>query len=198
MSKTVDVNVRAIYYLAILLALSSIVAVGLWFPSRRVLWVGFAVWMFGVLVVASQGVTGSPWGLLIDDRNRMSLARLQMLLWMLAVLSAFLAAAIGNIRAGSPNPLLIALPESVWILMGITPTSLAGSPLLLGVKRGVTPVTTGNPPNVPPNVPGGGTTPSPLASLASANPRWRELPGLAAASLRMQGEDPSKFALDGS
>jgi hypothetical protein len=41
---------------------------------------------------AGHGVTGLWYGLLVDGRNRMSLARLQMLLWILLMLSGFLAA----------------------------------------------------------------------------------------------------------
>jgi len=72
---------------------------------------------------------------LIDDRNRMSLSRFQMLTWMILILSGLLAASLSNIASGQPDPLSIKIPADLWALMGISTTSLVGSPLIKSTKH---------------------------------------------------------------
>ncbi len=78
---------------------------------------------------------------MIDAHNRISLARLQAISWTLIVISAFLAGALANIRANSvdsgsiSDPLSIGVPEELWILIGISLTSLVGSPLILNARK---------------------------------------------------------------
>jgi len=86
-------------------------------------------------ILAGHGVTGLWHGLLIDGRNKMSLSRLQMLLWTLLVLSAFLTAALYNIATGQRDPAAITVPPDLWLLMGISLTSLVGSPLIVNAKK---------------------------------------------------------------
>src|SRR3954468_12382248 len=83
------------------LSLIGIVFVGLFPIPRLITWWLFLLIMGAFTVIVSDGVTGSFPGLLIDERHRMSLSRLQMALWMLVIVSAFLAAAIGNVRVGA-------------------------------------------------------------------------------------------------
>jgi len=89
--------------------------------------------------VAGQGVVGRWRGALIDERNKMSLFRLQMLLWTVVVVTGILAAALANIAGGQPSPLSIAIPAELWVLMGISTTSLVGSPLIRSPKLAETP-----------------------------------------------------------
>jgi len=102
-------------------------------------------WLFTLAALAAftfvcgQGVTGRWLGALIDSRNVMSLARLQMIGWTILVLSAYLTAALSNIYSGETDPLSIALPQELWLLMGISATSLVGSPLILSMKIGKAP-----------------------------------------------------------
>lgn len=84
--------------------------------------------------IAGHGTVGFWMGLLIDERNRMSLAWLQMVLWTILILSGFLTAALSNISSGVVNPLAIPLPRELWLLLGISTTSLVGSPLILSTK----------------------------------------------------------------
>lgn len=114
-----------------------------------------ASWLINValfvvfLVVVGHGITGRPVGLLIDERNKMSLSRLQLVLWTITILSGLLTAALSNIglfvaaqsnaalRSSLPMPfapLAIMVPSQVWLLMGISTTSLIGSPLLKSGK----------------------------------------------------------------
>lgn len=103
-------------------------------------WLAILALLAGFIVIAGNGITGLWRGALIDDRNKISLSHLQMIVWTIIVLSGFLAAALSNVylyRAG--NSLAIAIPPQLWALMGITVTSLIGSPLILNDKKSQTP-----------------------------------------------------------
>lgn len=126
-------KLQAWLMLALLVAM---VVVGLLFPAswRLEMWLVLLVLILGFTVLAGYIITERIWGVLIDARNRFSLSRLQILGWTVLVLSGYLAAATFNLRAGLEDPLAIAIPEQLWILMGISTTSFIGSPLLLSVK----------------------------------------------------------------
>ncbi|HET6892231.1 MAG TPA: hypothetical protein VFH31_14105 [Pyrinomonadaceae bacterium] len=84
--------------------------------------------------IAGHIITGVWRGVLIDARNKISLSRLQMLMWTVLLLSGFLVAVLINIRR-SPTPLSISLDETLWALMGISTASLVGSPLIKNSKK---------------------------------------------------------------
>lgn len=94
------------------------------------LWLAVVLLLALAGIVAGQGVTGAWHGLLLDPRHPTPMVRLQMLLWTLVILSGFLTAALVNIRTGQPEPLRITVPPELWLLMGISTTSLVGTPLL--------------------------------------------------------------------
>jgi K+-sensing histidine kinase KdpD len=79
--------------------------------------------------MAGHIITGEWRGVLIDPRNKISLSRLQMLMWTVLLLSGFLVAVLINIRRTS-NPLSIRWDETLWALLGISTASLVGSPLI--------------------------------------------------------------------
>src|SRR4051812_25502858 len=80
----------------------AIVLLGLLIPPTQRLWawIGTLVLLAGFVTVAGRGILGLWTGLLIDEQNKMSLSRLQMMLWTIIVLSGFLTVALCNIRAG--------------------------------------------------------------------------------------------------
>ena len=98
-------------------------------------WLGTMVLLTGSGLVASHGVTGYWRGLLIDQRNRISLSRLQASLWTLVTSTSYAAAAMFNLRFGQSDPLMIAIPTGIWALMGISATSLVGTPLIQNYKQ---------------------------------------------------------------
>jgi hypothetical protein len=98
-------------------------------------WLGNMLFLMLFSIVAGDGITGLWRGVLIDERNKMSLSRLQLLLWTILILSSFLTATLINIHRGQPEPLSIALPGDLWLLMGISTTSLIGSPLIRNSKK---------------------------------------------------------------
>lgn len=134
------------YHTVGLLAMIVAIALfGLLIPAKQIL----LAWLLtlGALalfsMIAGHGITGRFWfGWLINEEYRMSLSRLQMFLWTVVVLSAFVTAALANIRGGhSDTAVAIAIPPQVWIAMGISTTSLVGSGLILGEKRKKAPKT---------------------------------------------------------
>lgn len=90
--------------------------------------------------IAGHIITGVWRGVLIDSRNKISLSRLQMLMWTVLLLSGFLVAVLINIRR-TASPLSIELDETLWGLMGISTASLVGSPLLKNSKKSEKPNT---------------------------------------------------------
>jgi hypothetical protein len=122
--------------ISLLLILVALVLLGLLVPSQNRLWSWLGILIFLALfaAIAGHGITGLWRGFLIDERNKISLSRLQMALWTILVLSGFLTAALSNLAAGHFSPLSIAIPGELWLLLGISTTSLVGSPLILRTK----------------------------------------------------------------
>jgi hypothetical protein len=107
-----------------------------WKPrDPSLVWVAILVLMTAFAVVAGHGITGYWRGVLVDGRYKMSLSRLQMLVWSLLVLSAILAAAMVNLSLGSKEPLDIVVPGELFVLFGISTASLVASPAILSNKR---------------------------------------------------------------
>lgn len=150
--------------LAALLMMSAIMIVGLMLPAafRLAAWLTIFILLALFAFITGHGVTGFWYGLLIDQHHKLLLSRLQMILWTLVILSGFLTAALTNINAGQIEPLQIHVPPELWLLMGISTTSLVGTPLLNGKKNNS-------------NGGGGGPIPSTLAEVETPRLRWADL-----------------------
>ena len=108
-----------------------------WFvpvSARLWAWLPSLVLLALFISVAGHGITGYWRGALIDEQNKISLSRLQLAVWTTVVLSAYVTAALGNIAHGAGDPLAIRIDSQVWILLGISTTSLVGSHLLKSNK----------------------------------------------------------------
>jgi len=118
--------------LALLLIGLSLALLSVFPLSSLNLWLAVVLLVALAGIIAGQGATGVWHGLLVDPRQAITIpiVRLQMLLWTLVILSGFLTAALVNIRAGQVEPLRINVPPELWLLMGISTTSLVGTPLL--------------------------------------------------------------------
>jgi cell division protein FtsL len=132
---------------ALLALIAAIFVVGL-IPSNQVIpgfnppehglvaWLVIMVLLGACCVVIGLGTTGLWRGLLIDSRNRMSLSRLQLVLWTVLVLSAFLTVAMFNIREDPmADPLNIEVPAQVWGLLGISTTSFVTAATIKSQKK---------------------------------------------------------------
>jgi hypothetical protein len=100
-----------------------------------VAWLAIAALMAAFAAVAGHGVTGLWRGVLVDDRHRLSLSRLQMLLWTVLVLSAYMAAALANIGRDAARPLTVDIPSELWLAMGISTASLVAAPVARAYKQ---------------------------------------------------------------
>lgn len=122
----------------VVLLLAGLLLMRLVLPATPRVWTWLS--LLGLLgafaAVVGHGVTGLWLGVLIDSRNKVSLSRLQMLLWTVVILSGYLTAVLVNLDAGHTRPLAVTLLPELWLLMGISTASLVGSPLLLSVKKG--------------------------------------------------------------
>jgi hypothetical protein len=91
--------------------------------------------MFLFMLVLGWQITGRPSGILINERKLMSLSRFQLAIWTIIVLSAYLSVALSRMKASATDPLAIGVDWHLWALLGISTTSLVGTPLLLSAKQ---------------------------------------------------------------
>jgi len=134
----------------LILLVALIVVICMLFPrwaSGETFGIGFETWRLGVwllimailgglFVLIGHGILGLVNGCLIDNRNRLSLSRLQQFSWTVLVLSAFLTfAAFKNHANPSAEPLGIVVPMQVWSLLGISTGSLTIAGYIKSRKR---------------------------------------------------------------
>ena len=123
-----------------------IVCVALLFPSAWKLppVVGFAAvvaLMTLIVLILGKAITGHWLGVLVNERNVMSLSQFQLTGWTIVVLAAYFTYAITRMRAGETvtppiaDPLAVGIDSNLWTLLGISTTSLVGSALILGTKK---------------------------------------------------------------
>lgn len=130
-----------------MLALAIVLMAGLaiWAPTgdAAVLFLIEALLMAMALIGVGLGVTGRMFGAAIDDRNRVSLSKLQMLMWTIlavAALTTLLTYWLHSFFAIAPAPLVkgaaavAIIPGALLLAMGISATSFVATPLLLSLK----------------------------------------------------------------
>ena len=102
-------------------------------------WLIIAILLTAFVLVLGWGITGKLLGVLINEHYRISLSRFQIVLWTILILSAWIAAVTWNLAIGDATPLGIDIPPQVWALLGISVTSLVGTPIILSAKTKKTP-----------------------------------------------------------
>ncbi|QDE70733.1 hypothetical protein BHS09_29265 [Myxococcus xanthus] len=100
---------------------------------------GTAAMLTGFLLVLGKAIAGVPLALLISERNLMSLSRFQALVWTVVVMAGYLTMTLSRAKSGASNAVGVDIPQELWIAMGISTTSLLGTPLVLGGKRARSP-----------------------------------------------------------
>jgi hypothetical protein len=95
-------------------------------------WVVVVGILIALCLVAGVLVNGRLAGILIDDRNRISLARLQWVAWLIVVLSGYFVEALWN--AAQTNHFPEIQPE-LFILLGIVSGSPVVSNLIVDAKK---------------------------------------------------------------
>lgn len=93
-------------------------------------WLAAVAAMTVFILVAGHGIQGVWRGAFIDGRKKISLSQFQMLTWTVVIVSAFGVMAIARTATDPATALDITVPPTVWLLLGISTTSLVGSPLI--------------------------------------------------------------------
>jgi hypothetical protein len=104
--------------------------------ARLLAWLTTLGLFTGFALVVGHGLTGLARGIFVDERNKLSVSRLQMFLWTVLVLSAYLSAALANVGLGATEPLAVTVPQPLWLAMGVSTGSLVASPLVLHRAKG--------------------------------------------------------------
>jgi hypothetical protein len=130
----------------LIVLLAVVVAANFWWLAKHV-GPGARYWVWvittgaltlGALIVG-KSISGYWTGIIIDNRNRMSLSKLQMAIWTLVLLPALITGAASNV-AGigaefiTGGPLEIGIPNELLAVMGIAGATLAASPVILKTK----------------------------------------------------------------
>ena len=99
--------------------------------------------VFGALLVfflvLGIWITHEPLGVLINERNLMSLSRLQIVSWSLVIFSAYIVVVMQRIAGHVPNPLDVSVDNHLWAILGISTASFVGTPLILSTKTDKSP-----------------------------------------------------------
>ena len=132
-SKASSIHALATFIILLVLITAPQWLSGDWSSSR--IWLGVVVLLWVLIFTLGHWVTGVWRGALIDERNRISLSQTQLVLWTVLVLAGFLTAGLENVVNAINDPLAIEVPQSLWLLMGISTTTLVGSPLLSSRRK---------------------------------------------------------------
>jgi len=106
-----------------------------WFAPGGWNWLCVTILLTGFMGILGKYVTKYPAGILINQLNILSLSRFQAVLWTIIVLSAYFTMALIRVKSSVDDPLAIEIDWHLWALIGISITSLVGTPLLQGPKK---------------------------------------------------------------
>jgi cell division protein FtsL len=99
-------------------------------------WIAMMAVLILLILYLGMASTGRAFGFLINEQKLMSLSRFQMVVWTVLIVSAYGAIAMERVKKGDVvEPLIVGIDWQVWALLGISTTSLIGTPLLNGNKR---------------------------------------------------------------
>ena len=108
---------------------------GFYGVGRPAAWLLTAAVFIGLLAYVGNAMKQRIDGVFIDDRNRISLSRFQLVLWTLLLVSALMTAGLANAALGDPSPLAIEVPSEVWALLGIGAFSFVTAPVLVESRK---------------------------------------------------------------
>ena len=141
--KTEPINTGVLASFA-LFGLLALMIVAAWFAPAGLNLILVTALMIMVLIVLGMSITNRPMGVLINERNLMSLSRFQMAIWTVLILASYFTFAMVRIKAMASgvlnghivtDPLSIQIDWHLWALLGVSTTSLVASPLILGTKK---------------------------------------------------------------
>ena len=117
------------------LMLTVLISICAWYLHGGVNWVCVLILMAVFVLLTGKTLTGRGLGVLINERNLMSLSRLQLIIWTVLIVSGFFVIAVMRMKAAEVDqPLSIGIDWHIWTLLGMSATSFVGTPLLYGNK----------------------------------------------------------------
>jgi hypothetical protein len=132
----------------------------------------FAAWLCDLALISlffvfiGLSFENSWVGVAVDWRQKLSLSRLQMVLWTILIVATLLVTLVWNVAQGGAS---LSIPSTFWLLMGIAGISTVADPLILNRKPDAPP------PGAPVTPPGmiayGVVVARPLGTSVS----WRDL-----------------------
>jgi hypothetical protein len=118
-----------------LLLLTLVMCVSAWYFHEGTNWLVVLVLIVLFFYFTGKALTGRGFGILINDRNLMSLSRLQLIIWTALIVSGFFVIAMVRIKSADVDqPLSIGIDWQLWTLLGISAASFVGTPLIYGNK----------------------------------------------------------------
>lgn len=119
----------ALVFLTVLMTLAA------WYLPAGNNWLVVMLIIAIFLLLTGKAITGRAFGILVNERNLMSLSRLQLVIWTAVIVSGFFVIAIERIKSADvTQPLAIGIDWKIWALLGISTVSFVGTPLLNGSK----------------------------------------------------------------
>lgn len=103
-------------------------------PSLHMQWVCTVAILLLLCILAGYAVNGRIDGILIDDRNRVSLSRLQWVAWFVVLLSAFFVGGVLNVAGGWASP-FPTMQSDLFTLIGLATGSAVVSNLVVDTKK---------------------------------------------------------------
>jgi hypothetical protein len=102
--------------------------------GRQFSWLLTAGIFILLLAYIGYAVKGRWDGIFVDDRNRISLSRFQLVLWTVLLVSALMTVGVSNSMLG-PNPLQVKIPPEIWALLGIGVFTAVAAPVLVESRK---------------------------------------------------------------
>lgn len=128
---------RAATSFLILVLLAAIILTGLFAPigSQGTNLVITMILFTIMLCAIGKYVSGRITGIVINERNLVSLSRFQIVIWTVIILSTYVFAVLQRFQNPDvEDPLAVGLATELWWLLGISTASVVGSPLILSGK----------------------------------------------------------------
>lgn len=102
--------------------------------SFRTAWLLVLATLMLLFIALGVWLTKDPLGILVNERNLMSLSRLQIVCWTLIIFSTYIVMLMQRLSHGVPNALGVAVDNNLWAILGISTASFVGAPIVLNTK----------------------------------------------------------------
>lgn len=93
-----------------------------------------AVALVVLLSLIGREIKQRPGGIVIDNRNRISLSKLQVTAWTVLIIAGLITAAAIRLYNGATDPLGIVIGPDLLIVMGMSAASMVATPAILSLK----------------------------------------------------------------